>query len=310
VQIKEIAEELMQLRKGWGVQADVTVKVGIRLQQLAGIASTDGPDVWRDKLVALLAEAAAKLPDEIGMVALVGLCVWPKAQRRTLDERLAWLAEQTGISSRTALRRVDEAQQRLAGVLASRSPREEDAWYVEQLSSLMQVTKDHVEVIEKRLIVCQMAGLTELDTSISVPRHPTDDEKAHSLDIELLQGGHLERREQPYESYFRNIIALPQRLAVGEKHEFTLRFRTPPGQLMAPHYVHIPTRRSDSFEVHIRFDPECLPGSIWVLDGAPPVAVYERTPGASCVAPSKFGEVEHSFRMLRQGLSYGFCWLS
>ena len=304
----ELAEELMQLRKGWGLQADLTAKVGVQLRQLAHIGEVDEQHVRRAKLLTLLSEAAADLPEEMGMAALVGLCAWPEARLRTLDDRLAWFAQHADISQRTALRRVDEAQRRLAEALSSRSVPEDDGWYVESLRSVMRVTDTYAEAIERRVIVCRTSGMTELDTSISVPRHPTDDQQRHGLEIELIHGGHLERREQPYESFFRNIIALPKPLANGEKHEFTLRFRTPPGQPMAPHYVHIPTRRSDTFDIHIRFELTDAPKHVWVLDGAPPVAVYQLTPSTACVSLDKYGEVGASFRLLRQGLAYGFCW--
>ena len=306
--VTKLVDELMRLRKGWGLQADLSAKVGTGLQQLAGIDASDGQELRRTRLLAVLTEAAGELPKEMGMFALVGLCAWPEARLRTLDERLAWLAERTDISQRTALRRLDEAQRRLAEVLSSLSVPHEDGWYIESLSSVMRVTDEYVEAIERRVIVCRTPGLTQLDTSISVPRHPSDEQQRHGLEIELLQGGHLERREQPYEGYFCNVIVLSKPLAADEKHEFTLRFRIPPGQPMAPHYVHIPTHRSDAFNIHIRFDFTQLPKHLWVLDGAPPVAVYQRTPGATCVTPDKYGEASWSFRLLRVGLAYGFCW--
>ena len=304
----KLADELMRLRKGWGLQADLSEKLGPVLRRLAGIGDSDAQELQRTRLIAVLTEAAGDLPQEMGLFALVGLCAWPEARLRTLDERLAWLAERADVSQRTALRRLDEAQRRLAQALSSRSVPPDEDWYVESLSSVMRVTDEYTEAIERRVIVCRTSGLTELDTSISVPRHPTDEQSKHGLEIELVHGGHLELREQPYEGYFRNVIALSKPLSADERHEFTLRFRTPPGQPMAPHYVHIPMRRSDAFDIRIGFDSDRMPKHLWILDAAPSVAVYQRTPGTACVTPDKYGEIGRSFRLLRPGLAYGFCW--
>lgn len=67
---------------------------------------------------------------------------------------------------------------------------------------------------------------------------------------------------QPIDGYFENVIALPRPPRAGERHEYGLRLRIPDGQLMNSHYLHVPRRRSDHFELRIRFgDP--LPQSWW-----------------------------------------------
>src|SRR6266568_536787 len=144
-----------------------------------------------------------------------------------------------------------------------------DSWYIESFTALLLLDAEPVEAIEQRVIVATEDGLSELETSISVPRHPDDACPVHRLDAELLHGGSLQLREQPYESYFRNVIVLPAPLRAGERHEYALRLRIPPGQPMASHYVHVPFRRSDYFELRVRFGPERLPRSVWMLSGAP-----------------------------------------
>src|SRR5580692_8027575 len=88
-------------------------------------------------------------------------------------------------------------------------------------------------------------GVSELSTAVSVPRHSADVDQAHGLESELLYGGSLELREQPYESYFKNVIILSRPLRKGERHRYAIRLRIPVGQLMAPHYVYVPFSRSD-----------------------------------------------------------------
>jgi hypothetical protein len=78
---------------------------------------------------------------------------------------------------------------------------------------------------------------------------------------------------------------------------------------MASHYVHVPFRRSESFELTIRFDPERLPRAIWMVSEVPTTVIYERRPTADLLEPDRFGEVHVKFSGLRTGLGYGVCWL-
>jgi len=184
-----------------------------------------------------------------------------------------------------------------------------DRWYVESFTALLRLDADPIEAVEQRAIVASVDGLSELSTSISVPRHPDDTGQRHQLEAELLHGGSLELREQPYESFFRNVIVLPEPLHTGERHEYALRLRIPRGQPMAAHYVHVPFHRTDYFELRIRFNPRSLPQAIWKLSGAPTAVIYQRGPASQTITPDRFGEVHVEFRDLRPGLGYGVCWL-
>jgi hypothetical protein len=183
-----------------------------------------------------------------------------------------------------------------------------DGWFIESFTALLRLDTEPVEALEHRIIVSTVDGLSELATSVSVPRHPDDVSHEHRLDSELLYGGSLEVREQPYESYFRNVIALPGPLRQGERHKYALRLRVPPGQPMAPHYVHVPLRRSDHFDLRVRFSLQHPPRTVWVLRAAPTAVIYEREPTAETVLPDRFGEVQVSFHELRLGLGYGLRW--
>jgi hypothetical protein len=197
-----------------------------------------------------------------------------------------------------------------AGVATDAASVVDDAndWFVESFTALLRLDTEPIEALEQRVIVAVADGLGELSTSISVPRHPTDSDQAHGLDSELLHGGSLELREQPYESYFKNVIVLPRPLRPGERHEYALRLRIPAGQPMATHYVYVPFRRSDHFELRVRFNPQHLPKAVWQLNGAPTAVIYDRAPISETLVPDRFGEVHVSFRALRLGLGYGLCW--
>ena len=185
---------------------------------------------------------------------------------------------------------------------------ETEGWFVESFSALLRLDTEPIEALEQRVIVAIVDGLAELTTSVSVPRHPTDADQSHGLESELLHGGSLEVREQPYETYFRNVIVLPQPLRKGERHEYALRLRIPPGQRMASHYVYVPFTRSDHFELRVRFNLRNLPRSVWMLSGTPTAVIYERGPLDETLVPDRFGEVHVSFHGLRLGLGYGVRW--
>lgn len=186
---------------------------------------------------------------------------------------------------------------------------DKDGWYIESFKALLRLDVDPVEAIEQRVIVATRDGVDELATTICVPRHQGDAGASHQLDAELLHGGSLVLREQPYETFFRNVIALPKPLRAGERHEYAMRLRLPPGQPMAAHYVHVPFRRSDSFELRVRFSGEHLPPAVWRVTGVPNTVIYERRPPAETISPDIFGEVHVAFQEMRVGFGYGICWL-
>lgn len=186
---------------------------------------------------------------------------------------------------------------------------DQGGYYVETFKALLRLDVDPIEAIEQRVVVATKDGLSELETSICVPRHEEDAGEGHQLEAELLHGGSLALREQPYETFFRNVIALPQPLKAGDRHEYAMRLQLPPGQPMAAHYVHVPFRRSDAFELRVRFAAASMPATIWCVSGVPTTVIYERRPTAQTLFPDKFGEILVSFRDLRTGFGYGVCWL-
>jgi hypothetical protein len=182
-----------------------------------------------------------------------------------------------------------------------------DGWFIESFGALLRLDADPVEAFEFRTVVATVDGLIELVTSVSVPRVRDDAGGAQDLESELLYGGSLERRGQPYDSFFQNVIVLPRPLRAGDRHEYAMRHRIPPGQPMVPHYVHVPYRRSDRFDLRIRFGAN-PPGEVWALRDAPPAAIYGRAPSAERLAPDRCGEIGVAFTRLRPGLGYGISW--
>jgi len=181
-------------------------------------------------------------------------------------------------------------------------------WYVEEASALLRLDLDTAEAVERRTVVATTDLLGELDTAVSVPRRHDDEDADHGLDVELLYGGRLESHEEPYESYFRQSLVLPAPLRTGQRHSYALRLRLPAGQPMAPHFVHVPLLRSDSFRLCVRFDQARPPRAVWRVDGVPTAVLYDRRPGSAVLLPDGEGEVRAEFHDMRIGYGYGLCW--
>ncbi|MFK0249732.1 hypothetical protein ACIQUM_33955 [Amycolatopsis azurea] len=183
-----------------------------------------------------------------------------------------------------------------------------NAYYTKSFKAMLRLDSSVPEALEERVIVATRDNVSEIQTSISVPRKDGDNTMSHGIEIELLHGGRLETREQPFESYFRQVISLPAPLRRGDEHEYLIRTKLPKGQPLSPHYVHVPLRRSDLFSLRIKFNTSCLPENVWLLSGVPTAVIYERWPNAEKIEPDVFGEVRADFVNLRQGYGYGIRW--
>jgi hypothetical protein len=181
-------------------------------------------------------------------------------------------------------------------------------WYTESVAALLRLDTGAPEAVERRVVVATSDGLTEIPTSFSVPRHSGDAAPSHDLDVTVLDGGRLDLREQPYESYFRQKLLLPAPLKAGDRHAYAIRLRIPPDQPMAPHYVHVPLTRSERFTLQVRFDPARPPEAVWRLSEVPTAVIYERAPGTTTLAPDAEGVVTAEFAGMRVGYGYGLSW--
>src|ERR1700722_18331928 len=162
-------------------------------------------------------------------------------------------------------------------------------WFTESFTALVRADIEPVEVIQRKTIVATSDGVAQITTSVNVPRHPDALDQPVGLESELLYGGSLELRQQPHDSFFANVIVLPRSLRAQERHEYSLRLRMPPGQRMASHFLHVPFGRSDRFELRVKFAPQRLPRTVWLLRDAPTALIYQPEPAAETLVPGRFG---------------------
>lgn len=86
--------DLNRLRRGWGVYAALNTRLGPDLAQACGITAEDDEHRRRDKLIERITHVATRLPDEMELTALVGLCIHSELRLPVLEGRLDRLADQ------------------------------------------------------------------------------------------------------------------------------------------------------------------------------------------------------------------------
>ncbi|MPZ80168.1 MAG: hypothetical protein GEV28_07140 [Actinophytocola sp.] len=307
-----LTDELKRLRKGRGVHStNIADRVGPALRRLCGIGPDDPSATVRDRLGMRLRDLAARLPDDLRLALLAALGLHEDTTHPRLGERLEWLARRLARDSRTARRRADQACELLAELvdtLPDEPDEPGDGWYVRRFSALVRLDGQAPEVTETRTVVATQDGVGELGTEFSLPRHPADRRPTHDLGVAMLYGGRLVRRERRSESHFEFTVELPAELGIGQDHEYAMRLRVPAGQPVRPHYLFVPYRRCDLFELRLRFDPARTPRTLWRVTDSPLRVVDDGQPSGELLSPDAAGEIHQVYPEPRQGFAYGVQW--
>ena len=310
-----IAAEIRALRKGRGIAAsDLDSRLGPRLRELTGDVPDGDTAQVRRALAGELIRHAERLPGELrtAIMAALGLSA-PTRAMPFFGDRVSWLAEQLCRDTRTALRRVDDAEQLLAEEIATELRRRRgrpalaaDGWYVAAFSAVLLLDGETPEALERRRIVATRPGVDEITVSLDVPRD--DGQQRMSLNATVTAGGELVRADEPSRSRTQWLIRLPEPLRQGQAHEYEIRVRVPSGERMRPYYVFTPERRCDSFDLRVRFDRRRLPGWVRRVDGEPVRVFEEIRPAGELVAIDGTGEACASFPGPVMHLGYGLQW--
>ncbi|MFJ4832605.1 helix-turn-helix domain-containing protein [Streptomyces sp. NPDC088747] len=185
---------------------------------------------------------------------------------------------------------------------------EPHGYYTESVETRLRLDTPAPEAVERRVVVSTCDQLARIPLAFSVPRHTDDGRAEHGLHVSVLQGGRLRGSEHPYESYFRQELALGAPVPAGARHTYVLRLRIPSEQPMAPHFVHIPLTRSERFRLYVRFDPARPPRAVWRLDGVPTAVIYQRVPGTPALSVPPDATVAADFTGMKVGYGYGLRW--
>jgi hypothetical protein len=309
---KGVTDEIRTLRKGPGLQAgDLDSRLGPLLGELAG-----GGDaaVRRKNLMAAMSQCTAQLPGEYRVAVEASLALSAEPIHEPLfTKRVTWLAGHLDREYRTALRRIGQAELRLAELIATelrdrrgRIPSSAEGFYVDELRTLLRLDTEILVSEEDRRIVSTREDLTEVTVLLDLPREAN--ELGADLQAEIRYGGRLLRRQQPSRNRFRFVLRLPEPLQPGQVHSYGLSLRMPRRMLRLPHYLVTPECQYNRFDLRIRFDPERLPAWVRRVEGETVRQFEEAQPPTRPLVPDAAGEVSQGFSGLTMFLGYGIQW--
>jgi hypothetical protein len=309
---KRVTDEIRTLRKGRGLQAgDLDSRLGPLLGELA--AGGDAA-LHRKNLMAAISQCTAQLPGEYRVAVEASLALSAETIHEPLfTKRVTWLAGHLDREYRTALRRIGQAELRLAELIATelrdrrgRIPSSAEGFYVDELRTLLRLDTEMLVSEEDRRIVSTREDLTEVTVLLDLPREAN--EMGADLQAEIRYGGRLLRRQQPSRNRFRFVLRLPEPLQPGQVHSYGLSLRMPRRMLRLPHYLVTPECQYNRFDLRIRFDPERLPAWVRRVEGETVRQFEEARPPTRPLVPDAAGEVSQEFSGLTMFLGYGIQW--
>lgn len=303
-----IVMELGALRKGAGIQTDrLNDLLGPALRQL-GTAQQGSSRVDRRVLADRLQALARRIPRDQAMAVLVALAVWPQTRNMGLfKDRVTWLADQTHCSFRTALRRIEEGQQRLAEEIEIALARTSDGigWVLAELDTLFLLDIEAPLAREERRIRATEDDLSEIKTWWDFPRAGNRDP---DIQYRVVHGGQLVRHEDSSGRHLALFIELPRPLAAGEEHRIGVELRPVDINAVRPHYIFIPEMPCDRFNLRVRFDRERMPRAVRAVRGEMIRTFDAAAPGPDLLTPDAAREITLTFEHLELRLGYGAQW--
>lgn len=153
-----LVRELVSLRKGRGIRSPRLVsELGPETRRLLGVQPDDGLAAVTDKLDAAIGTYFSDQPAEgLALRAAFGLHL---DAGRSLDERMEWLVQRLGMSSRSARRRIDKAIHLLAEAAITRPVKNravnayDPGYVVNELEVMLRLAGPTARVQERRKIM-------------------------------------------------------------------------------------------------------------------------------------------------------------
>lgn len=311
--VAELVEELDALHRGRGFHADdIAENLGPRLSEIVFADNEPEAAFGRDVLRRWLLAAASDLPEDLRRVFLAASGLRDPHGR--LGERLAALADATGLSVRTLRRRLREADQLAAEALERRTHVTPDAnpfaargWYVDRLVSIAHLDEPRPRFESVRDIVVTLDGMEEICESWSIPRLPHEPQLT-DLDLVATEGCVIHRLEKISPSTWRVTARLPKTLALRERHRVGLAITLPSRAYVRPFNAFVPVRRTRSFRAEVHYGPSTGLTSAWLINGVPPVAMDDAVPLGEQLDLTSGEPLVAEWTTVRRGLGYGIGW--
>ena len=290
----ELVRELKSLRKGRGVHAGrIGDRIGPTLRVLCGVTEDDGPVTIREKLVARLTGLAEQLPEDMRLATVAAFGLTADVRMPLYRDRVVWAAPRIDRDVRTVRRRVDEAIDQLAELVATIPLRPDRAWHIAELHVVVTLDRPQHEVLEQYRIVADYDGLYELDFT------PPAFELQATPDVDVLYGGTL-----CVGNTARGCLSLtpPEPLAKGDAHAFAVRYRFRRPQVLRSYVVCELEQPCELFDLRVRFTRHRLPRQVWT------VREVTGPHGGHQQPVDRAGEIHQRFQRLLPGRSYGARW--
>jgi hypothetical protein len=313
VEAAALVAELKKLRKGRGVQSSsIETVVGPALRDVCGISAHDGPSVVRERTIERLGGLAEFLPPDLSLVVRVALALHPEVSGQFLHERIRWLALHQDRDARTIRRRVDDGLARLAEAATQHDdgPAGSDPqdWHVQDFEAVLRLDLPSPTCYERRTIVADSDDLDTVTILYTIPRHAADESPEHEMQVDINYGAKVVARERVSDSLFKYVLKLPTALRRGTRHEYGMIVRLPQGQPMRPHYVYVPERPCERFELRVRFPSDQAPVQVERVSAAFHRAIDESSRHPELIHVDSVDEVRARFVDLAPRYGYGIRW--
>nr|BFE63944.1 hypothetical protein GCM10020063_084700 [Dactylosporangium thailandense] len=310
---QSLTRDLRAFRKGRAAGNPVFAsRLGGALRTLAGITGADTTAQARTKLREALEPVLREHAPALLLPGLAQFALLPDAMLETLEERQAWLAERERYGIRTARRRMDEALDAFVAAAAGTTGsaaggRAPGGWRTRSLEGVLDLTTDGPRLTERRVVEFVDDGVDEIACRLSAPGRDGSRPAPAPPAVDVLFGVAIAGQTHPSADHHQYRLRLPRAFGAGDRHEYAMAFRFPPGTAVAPHYVMQPLTPCEHFKLIVRFDPGRPPRQAWKLDGVAPRVVDGGRQGER-LSPDGLGELHHEFWRLHEGLAYGVRW--
>ncbi|WP_018685089.1 hypothetical protein [Actinokineospora enzanensis] len=310
--IKQLFEELKQLRRGLGIRNPALLTVaGPAVRRACGVVDADSSWTAREKIVSTLERLLDRMPEPSATIGRVALGFTGPDDLRYMD-RLQTLTGVYDRDIRTLQRRSDEAMRMLAELAVSeggvhRALGPEPPWHTRSLRIGVLLDGPEVEVTENRRITSHIDGLDTIEHSLTIAPTEAGDGPLEPgrLGIRAISGGDVLEPRLVTATRVAFDLCPPRPLAAREEHEFEFRVQLPE---ISPFYVCTPHYRCDEFTLRVRFDRARLPSCVWVVDGSFAHEADDPTLTREVIVPDSSGEVTRTFEHLGPFRSYGLLW--
>jgi hypothetical protein len=318
----QIRDEIRRLRAGRGVFApNLAVRMGPHLRNLCGMPDDGAHDdtaQLRPTLIQHLLALAGGLTNERQDALAISLAIDSNVEHLTnFNDRVDHLSTLLAASSRTALRRIGEAEHELAKEIAfelssnTGGERFVKSYYIRSCRAIVDNTAAHADpatvvVSQEREIVCVQDGLAEIPIRFELPEHPDTPQQVFSARAQ--HGGRITAQRRLSPTGFELVLGLPSPLAQRKAHRFGISF-TFPAELIRAHHVITGEVTIRHYQLIVKFHPDHPPAWIRRVDGEDirTLDAYARR----TVAPSggfpldAVGEANLTFHHLSPHLAYG-----